>query len=112
MTISRETSSKRADGRGHWPAGVPRNLQNDHWPRTLESLQVLLEGHGARGTPISAAALARAIGVSDTSVRRWAAGRFAPPPQLQDAILEWVVDRWLELLPPKVARQIAEASPP
>lgn len=111
MTISRETS-KRADGRGHWPAGVPRHAPADHWPRTIESLRTLLERHGARGTAISAAALARAIGVSDTTVRRWVAGRFAPPHELQDAILAWVVDRWLELLPPRVARQIAEASPP
>lgn len=108
----RQSRSVRADGRGHWPAGVPRHAPADHWPKTLASLRVLLEQHGRRGTPISAAALARAIGVSDTSVRRWVAGRFAPPIELQDEIAVWAFERILEVLPPDLARQLAEDSPP
>ncbi len=64
--------TKRADGRGHWPAGkrrgdgpIPRRLRA-RMERAIEGGQISIRG------------IARHLGVSDRTVRRWLTGEHWP----------------------------------
>lgn len=82
-----KSKSPRADGRGGWPTGKRRHPIGQ-WPATLARLRALLE-QPRRGT-VSRNALAKAIGVSEGTVRRWVSGEDVPSAKMQTAVRKWV----------------------
>ena len=86
MTTEKSTSA-RADGRGGWPTGKRRHPVGT-WPDTLARLRALME-QPRRGT-ISRNALAKAVGVSEGTVRRWVSAEDIPSPEMQAAVRKWV----------------------
>lgn len=68
--------SARRDGRGHWPAGKRRS---DVEP--LERRRAVVRLRAAIEKGESRRAIARAIGMSDRTVRRWLAGEDWPMAQ-------------------------------
>lgn len=62
------TAAIRPGGRGHWPRGKRRNSPPADWP----AVRARLQGMSRRG-------LARLVGVSDRTVRRWLDGTCQPP---------------------------------
>ena len=65
---SRLTQSVRDDRRGHWPAGVRRNVPSEDIMDVLTTLHTIY----------SARQMAKIIGVHDRTVRRWLAGDDVP----------------------------------
>ena len=60
--------------RGHWPRGKRRH-DVPGWPSTLKGLRLAVRDR------ISRRELARRVGVSDHTVRRWLAGEDLPAPK-------------------------------
>lgn len=83
--IREQAKSKRKDGRGHWPAGVPRNDVPDEWPEMRKQLAKLLQSPdrrpGVRDDKFvrSKQGLARYLQVSERTIRRWLTGEDQPP---------------------------------
>lgn len=73
-------TSRRQDGRGHWPHGKPRHRPIA--PARLARLRAWFAQHrqpaGANERSMKPVALA--IGVSDHTLRRWLAGARNPDP--------------------------------
>jgi len=86
MTTPKSTSARR-DGRGGWPTGKRRHPMGT-WPATLARLQVLLQ-QPRRGV-VSRNAIAKAVGVSEGTVRRWVSGEDVPSVEMQTAVRRWV----------------------
>lgn len=86
-----KSKSPRADGRGGWPTGKRRHPIGQ-WPATLAQLVVLLRDHAQRGA-ISRNALAKAVGVSEGTVRRWVSAEDVPSPEMQRAVRKWLQSR-------------------
>ena len=82
-----KSTSARADGRGGWPVGKRRHPVGQ-WPATLARLRALLE-QPRRGV-ISRNALAKSVGVSEGTVRRWVSGEDVPSVGMQGAVKRWV----------------------
>jgi len=79
--------SARADGRGGWPVGKRRHPVGT-WPDTLARLRALLQ-QPRRGV-VSRNALAKAVGVSEGTVRRWVSGEDVPSVGMQGKVKRWV----------------------
>ena len=86
MTTPKSTSA-RADGRGGWPTGKRRHPVGT-WPDTLTRLWILLQ-QPRRGV-VSRNALAKSVGVSEGTVRRWVSGEDVPSVGMQGAVKRWV----------------------
>ena len=69
--------SNRKDGRGGWTAGKHRNQPAEHWTRTVVVLQQ---------SPEPSRALARRIGTTEGSIRRWLSGRAIPAIEMQNQV--------------------------
>ena len=82
-----KSTSARADGRGGWPTGKRRHSVGT-WPATLARLRALLT-QPRRGV-VSRNAIAKAVGVSEGTVRRWVSGEDVPSAELQGAVKRWV----------------------
>ena len=70
-------ASNRKDGRGGWTPGKHRNQSAEHWTRTVAVLQQ---------SPEPRRALARRIGTTEGSIRRWLSGRAIPPAEMQEQV--------------------------
>lgn len=84
--------SSRADGRGGWTAGKRRNPDCGDWTRIRINLAALLADRWQRGV-ISGSALARDLGVGETTVRRWLDGTDRPSVECQEAVRQWVTEK-------------------
>lgn len=85
-------TSSRADGRGGWVRGKRRHADGGDWSRIRIDLAALFNDAPPRG-PITCRGLARVLGVSDRSVRRWVAGEDRPSPTTQEAIRQWITEQ-------------------
>jgi DNA-binding XRE family transcriptional regulator len=91
-------TSQRTDGRGHWPAGKRRHPDAGTWSRTRLALTKFLDDHyDRRYDGISQKQLARDLGVSDRTVRRWLKGEDRPDEETQAAIAQWLAE-WREAI--------------
>ena len=86
MTTPKSTSARR-DGRGGWPVGKRRHPVGT-WTATLARLRALLT-QPRRGV-VSRNALAKSVGVSEGTVRRWVSAEDIPSPGMQAAVKRWV----------------------
>ncbi len=75
---SRLAASRRADGRGHWPAGVSRHPVP---PQVLRRLK-------AARSHMSLRQMGAALGCGSRTVHRWLAGLQNPSADYQVAIME------------------------
>lgn len=71
---------------GHWPRGRRRHSEAG-WSAQRKRLQRLISRGG-----VTRVQMAREIGVSETSVRRWLRGEDIPAPQYQEAIAAWLAE--------------------
>lgn len=74
--------------KGHWPRGKRRNP--DERVELLRRTTARLLRRRLTPKKISRKALARAIGVSDRTVRRWLAGEDLPAPARTAAWAKWI----------------------
>lgn len=80
--MQKPLKSRRADGKGHWPAGKRRSPLTARERRALVALvHRAIEAESAR-------AVARALGVSDRTVRRWRDEIDVPMPEQAAAMRE------------------------
>lgn len=81
--------SKRADGRGHWPAGRRRHSPGTEYDRLLDRLRERLDRRV--WGKVSCRVLADWCGVSDRTVRRWLSGQHLPEARQTMRISSWLV---------------------
>ena len=87
----KQSKSARADGRGGWPPGKRRHQDVGDWSRLRIDLAALFADawHFRLRTPTR---LARDLGVSEKTVRRWLSGEDRPAPESQEAVRQWLVE--------------------
>jgi len=83
--------SQRPDKRGHWPRGKRRHAVDPQRHQTaILRLSALLDAHSGRRDGVSRLGLARYVGVSDRTVRRWLSQEDLPSPQALRKIERWL----------------------
>ena len=85
----KKSKSARRDGRGGWIPGKRRNQDVGDWTRLRIDLAALFaDAYDFRlRTPTR---LARDLGVSEKTVRRWLSGEDRPAPESQEAVRVWL----------------------
>jgi predicted transcriptional regulator len=85
----KQNKSARQDGRGGWIPGKRRNQDVGDWSRLRIDLAALFaDAWDFRlRTPTR---LARDLGVSEKTVRRWISGEDRPAPESQEAVRVWL----------------------
>jgi hypothetical protein len=89
--MAKKSKSARADGRGGWVPGKRRNQDVGDWSRLRIDLAALFADAYDRQlrTP---SVLARALAVSEKTVRRWLSGEDRPAPESQEAVRQWLTE--------------------
>lgn len=78
--------SSRQDRRGHWPKGKRRsNISREYLRVILRHLERTLEYPG-----LSQRGLARHVGVSEKTVRRWLSEECWPSEEFLEALEDWI----------------------
>lgn len=83
----------RDDGRGHWPAGRPRNVPGVNRRELAGLLTRLRRLVEERSPDVSYAGAAREAGVDPRTVRRWVQGLRTPPAEGVMAVRRYLA-RW------------------
>ena len=87
----KKSKSARADGRGGWAPGKRRHQDVGDWSQLRIDLAAMFaDAYDFRlRTPTR---LARDLGVSEKTVRRWLSGEDRPAPESQEAVRQWLVE--------------------
>ena len=87
----KKNKSARQDGRGGWIPGKRRNQDVGDWSRLrIDLAAIFADAWDFRlRTPTR---LARDLGVSEKTVRRWLSGEDRPAPESQEAVRVWLAE--------------------
>lgn len=87
---------KKKPNRGHWPAGKRRHpkMPAKLKARINKAITPIAGGPVPEGTH-TVKSIARDIGVSDRTLRRWLSGEDNPSPDHVARLEQWLDDKWL-----------------